>query len=143
MATVVPNHQAANRRISMENFARVRDVILKSGMKGLQLMEIARACNFSKPTATRWIRSLEDAGIIERSSATGHSVRYGAPGIWAAHEHIRQKTAYEREKYGKSWECHQQLEAWANHVPVHAVVPANEAPKLEKRGPASVWELAA
>ena len=144
MPSQVPNFQAANRRIAITNMTKVKDIILESGMRGLGVMEIARALGFSKPTTSRWVRFLESAGIIERSSKTGHCVKYGPPGIWEAHQHVRDKTARDQAKYGrKRWEPMGDAEAWANHVPLHRRIPANEAAPLGKPGIASVWELAA
>lgn len=141
MATVVPNHLAANRRRALANCTLVRDVVHKAGMRGVRIMEIARRTRLSKTTVMRWIHALEIDAKIERSGVPGRYVRYGPPGIYAHYrELLADVVAYCDAAKDERREA--QIERWANHVPLHRTIRAAEAKPLCKRGPASVWELA-
>lgn len=142
MASVVPNFQAANNKNRMLNRSAVKKAAYSRGTEGVPMREIVRITGLSKVTCQHHIYALEEIGQVERTSETGHMVKYGPKGTWAAHAHIRAKTRQQALKYGtKAWESHKELEAWANHVPVHRRIPANEATPLGKPGIASVFEL--
>lgn len=138
------SRQAHNQEIKQDNRNAIKKLILAAGMKGISRREVVKATGLSHYTVHLHTNALIECGKVERSSDTGSNTRYGPPGIWEHYQPIREKTARERERYGtKAYESIQELEAWANHVPVHLCVSANDVPPLGKPGIASVWELAA
>jgi hypothetical protein len=144
MASTVPNFQAANVKNLALNRAAVKKAACSRGTEGVGMKDIIRLTGLSKATCQKHIYALESFGHIERTAVTGHTVRYGPKGTWAAHAEVREKTEQQVIKYGcKQWESHAATEAWANHIPVHRVVPASNATPLCPAGPASVWGLAA
>ncbi len=144
MASTVPNFQAANTRNRLANREKVKRAAHSNGTDGVRMKEIMRITGLSKITCQQHIYALEEVGQVERTTETGHAVRYGPRGTWKAHEHVREKTAQQVARYGtKAWESHLELEAWANHVPVHLCIPANQAQPIRPAGPNSVWSLAA
>jgi hypothetical protein len=143
-ASTVPNFQAANIKNRLANRAIVKKAAHSNGTDGVSMKDIVRMSGLSKVTCQQHIYALEEVGQVERSAVTGHATRYGPRGTWEAHAHIREKTQEQVLKYGtKARESHLELEAWANHTPVHRRVSANEAQPLGKPGPCCVWELAA
>ena len=144
MASTVPNFQAANVRNRLADREKVKRAAHSKGTDGVRMKDIVRLTGLSKVTCQQHIYALEEVGQVERTTETGHAVRYGPRGTWDAHAHIREKTAQQVLKYGtKAWESHLELDEWANHIPVHRCIPANQAQPIQPAGPNSVWSLAA
>jgi hypothetical protein len=131
--------------IGAENRERIRRMVVKAGVEGLRISTIMAKTGLSNTCVGIHLRALHVARKIEPSATTGPHVRWGRVGIRAVHEARRSREAVRRSERREAWArsaASPSFEHWLAH-PVRVFVPANEAPPLPRRGPCSVWELAA
>lgn len=141
----------SNRRRAEEQSAHhcqmVRELVLASGMKGVQMRDLTSRTGFSDTTIRKYLMKMRAAKIVERTHEGGQSCRWGAPGIHAAfageRERARQATR-ERNLLRKRTEAEASAaDEWAERPVLRVIVRACDAPPLRPAGPASVWGLAA
>jgi hypothetical protein len=125
----------------------VREVVLASGLQGVQMADMVARLHFSESTIRKYLMEMYAAGIIERTHNGGQSCRWGAPGIYDAFAERRALASRSTAKRN-GWQRQKDAEAvaaydWANRPIVRALVKASEVPPLRPAGPASVWQLAA
>lgn len=123
----------------------VREVVLSSGLQGVQMADMVARLHFSESTIRKHLMWLHDAEVIERTHKGGQSCRWGAPGIYDAFAERRELRS---KKPRNGWQRQKESEAvaafdWAERPIVRTLVSAAEAQPLRPAGPASVWALAA
>jgi hypothetical protein len=139
----------SNRRRAEEqnqhNRAMVREVVLKSGLQGVQMADLVARLHFNETTIRKHLMRMRADGVVDRSAECGQACRWGAPGIYEA---FAERRALRAKKKRGGWQRLKAAEAlgaydWASRPIVRVLVSANDAPPLGKPGPASVWDLAA
>lgn len=120
-------------------------MVRASGNIGMRISAIVAASGLCEHTVGLHLRALAEAGAIELSAPTGASARWGAPGIFAAHQAIRDREATRRAarkaKITLSEQRALEADRWASSAPVRVIVPAHTAPRIGGLGPCSVFAL--
>ena len=122
-----------NAILRQENQDSILQAALSNGEEGATMATIVRMTRISRTTCSKHMRELELAGKVGRSAPPPHpQVKYGPPDIKLTTRAARK--AETKRPFD--------VESWADHQPVHAVVCARQAPPLRPTGPNSVWGLA-
>lgn len=131
--------------------SRTRELLalLKSKPFGLRTHEVARAMCLSVGRAGQYLGEIRAAGQAVYLGGAGNgrwvhpdrmeSARAEYDRVRGARRTILNKRCIESKEKAAAI-AH---ESWAEKPPVRILVSANDAPPIIKRGPASIWELAA
>jgi len=124
--------------------------ILNRHPLGLSMVELARHMNSSVSRTRDYMRALRNQRRVVLLGA-GRDIRRVvlARHVAAARADIesqqtdKQRAAAARKAAAKADGRRTAHDEWADAAPVRVIVAANDARPMPKRGPASVWELAA
>lgn len=114
------------RAAQAEADERLRALVVGTGLTGIGMAALVAAMGMSDSALGYRLRLMAAAGLIERSNTGGQFCRWGAPGIWAANQAMRDKGTKEREASRRR----------------RAAAKAAAAPERWARPPASVWAYA-
>ena len=117
------------------NLAAVVEMLRRRGRTSA---EVSEAMQIGRRRAGKWLSALLQAEAVEYRDGVWHAVEHGPQAIQEAVEVMRYMDARR-----DSQRVTADAARWADGKPVQRVVPAAQAAAIEKRGPASVWELAA
>lgn len=128
--------------------------VLRRHPAGIMSGAVAKEVGLTGDYCVTLLRALRDAGL----AGTNH---HGAGAVWAASEYLEairtereQKTAAEREAIARYWREQQKrkdaaqaeeqwIATWADRPVVHSRISANDAPRIQRSKPYSVFTLAA
>ena len=115
-------------------------LVLAAGVGGIRAAVLMIEVKRSAQCVGSHLVALEDAGLIERSSATGNGCKWGPPGTWAHHQGARDREAARRVRRRSVMS---DAEYEASLHPVRVSVPSHLAEPMRQRPACSVWEFAA
>lgn len=123
--------------------AKIERLILAAGHVGISRTKVREAVKMARSAVARHCIALEMSGRVEKTADTGLHVRWGAPGIRAAHAKTRKPKKTDPQRWQDTKDAALWANVWTEQMPTHLCVSANDVPPLGKPGIASVWELAA